>query len=98
MMTHQDVQKKAQQEIDRAVGLGRLPTFSDREQLPYLECILKESLRWYPGTPIGSFLWSCPLLVVSSRVSFRSASFISIGLPHRSMEDDYLKGTFLLLS
>ncbi|KDQ12552.1 hypothetical protein BOTBODRAFT_161446 [Botryobasidium botryosum FD-172 SS1] len=51
-----EVQKKAQQEIDRIVGsnLGRLPTIEDREDLPYIENILKETLRWLPVTPLGA--------------------------------------------
>lgn len=53
MTLHPDVQKRAHEEIDRVVGPGRLPTFADRSSLPYIECILKESLRWYPANPIG---------------------------------------------
>ncbi|KAF8666648.1 cytochrome p450 [Rhizoctonia solani] len=29
-----------------------LPTMSDRPKLPYLECILLETMRWYPVTPL----------------------------------------------
>jgi len=38
-------QEKAQQEIDAIVGLDRLPEFSDRGSLPYLEAVLQEVLR-----------------------------------------------------
>jgi len=48
-----EVQKKAQEEIDRVVGKSRLPTFSDRENLPYVEAIVKEILRWLPVAPLG---------------------------------------------
>ncbi|KAF9804068.1 hypothetical protein IEO21_09464 [Rhodonia placenta] len=44
------VQLKAQEEIDNAVGKSRLPCFEDRPRLPYVECVLKEVLRW--GTPV----------------------------------------------
>ncbi|KAG6862109.1 hypothetical protein C0995_005921 [Termitomyces sp. Mi166 len=37
--------KRAQQEIDSVLGPGRLPEFSDRESLPYVECIFHETLR-----------------------------------------------------
>ncbi|KDQ14771.1 hypothetical protein BOTBODRAFT_132169 [Botryobasidium botryosum FD-172 SS1] len=54
MMTlHPRIQKKAQEEIDRVVGSNRLPTFKDRENLPYVECIIKEVLRWYPIAPLA---------------------------------------------
>jgi hypothetical protein len=44
---HPNVLRKAQEEIDRVVcGPGaRLPTFEDRQHLPYIDCIIKEVLR-----------------------------------------------------
>ncbi|KAG1784606.1 cytochrome P450 [Suillus plorans] len=41
-----DVQKKAQAEIDAVVGPDRLPSFADRDSLPYTEALVKEVLRW----------------------------------------------------
>ncbi|KAG1879755.1 cytochrome P450 [Suillus subluteus] len=41
-----DVQKKAQAEIDAVVGPDRLPSFADRDYLPYTEALVKEVLRW----------------------------------------------------
>ncbi|KAF9887204.1 hypothetical protein FE257_010458 [Aspergillus nanangensis] len=48
-----EVQKRAQQEIDSVVGQDRLPEFKDRENLPYIDAILKEALRWHPIAPMG---------------------------------------------
>ncbi|KAG6902622.1 hypothetical protein C0995_014228 [Termitomyces sp. Mi166 len=53
MVLHPECQKRAQQEIDSVVGPGRLPEFSDRESLPYLGCILQETLRWHPAVSLG---------------------------------------------
>ena len=47
------MQSEAQEELDRVVGAGRLPTFEDRENLPYLEGVIQESYRWYNVTPSG---------------------------------------------
>ncbi|KAJ7782203.1 cytochrome P450 [Mycena olivaceomarginata] len=44
---------KAQKEIDSVVGDLRLPDFKDRENLPFVECILQETLRWNPALPLG---------------------------------------------
>ncbi|KAG1854759.1 cytochrome P450 [Suillus tomentosus] len=41
-----DVQKKAQDEIDAVVGSDRLPSFADRDSLPYIEALTKEIQRW----------------------------------------------------
>lgn len=53
MRLYPDVMKRAQAEIDKVVGRGRLPTFADRERLPYICAIVKEVLRWRPVGPIG---------------------------------------------
>lgn len=40
------VARKAQEELDRVTGNDRLPSFEDREKIPYIDCILKECLRY----------------------------------------------------
>ncbi|RDX53515.1 cytochrome P450 [Lentinus brumalis] len=47
-----EVQRKARVELDAVVGLTRLPTVADRENLPYIEAIIKETLRWHNPAPI----------------------------------------------
>jgi len=51
MILYPEVQRKAQAEIDDVVGNGRLPVFSDEEELPYVQAVLKEVLRWHPVAP-----------------------------------------------
>lgn len=46
MVRNPQLAKKAQEEIDRVVGTDRMPTLDDRERLPYLDCIFKETLRY----------------------------------------------------
>ncbi|KAG6819142.1 hypothetical protein H0H93_014943 [Arthromyces matolae] len=53
LLLHPECQIKAQEEIDRIVGPDRLPEFSDRESLPYVECLLQETQRWHPTIPFG---------------------------------------------
>ncbi|KAL0574364.1 hypothetical protein V5O48_007587 [Marasmius crinis-equi] len=66
MTLHPEYQRKAQEEIDAVVGHNRLPDYSDRSSLPFLECVVQETLRWYP--------------------------VVTIGVPHRAMEDDIYNG------
>ena len=47
-----NAQKKAQAELDAVVGTSRLPDFSDRPSLPYLEALFREVLRWHPVLPL----------------------------------------------
>ncbi|KAG1851303.1 cytochrome P450 [Suillus subalutaceus] len=49
-----DVQKKAQAEIDAVIGPDRLPSFADREYLPYTEALVKEVLRWNVIAPTAA--------------------------------------------
>ncbi|KAF8748995.1 cytochrome p450 [Rhizoctonia solani] len=53
MVLHPEVQAKAQAEIDSVLGGSRLPEMTDRESLPYVCCIVKEVLRWWPAFPLG---------------------------------------------
>ncbi|KAL3458739.1 putative cytochrome P450 oxidoreductase OrdA-like protein [Aspergillus heterothallicus] len=48
-----EVQKRAQDEIDRVVGRSRLPKYADQERLPYVDALVKEALRWHPVGPMG---------------------------------------------
>ncbi|KAJ6611718.1 cytochrome P450 [Mycena sp. CBHHK59/15] len=48
-----NVQAKAQDELDRVVGRGRLPHVADRASLPYVDAIMTECLRWRPVAPMG---------------------------------------------
>ncbi|KAJ3758757.1 cytochrome P450 [Lentinula raphanica] len=54
MSLHPEVQRKAQAEIDSIVGHSRLPTFSDRPDMPYVEGLMREVYRWNPVGPIAS--------------------------------------------
>lgn len=53
MVLHPLVQHKAQKEIDTVVGSDRLPAVEDRVQLPYIEAVFKECLRWRVVAPMG---------------------------------------------
>lgn len=46
MVLYPKVYRKLQEEMDSVVGSQRLPTFDDRPNLSYLECVLKEMLRY----------------------------------------------------
>ncbi|KAH8690781.1 cytochrome P450 [Talaromyces proteolyticus] len=53
LILNPEVQRRAQEEIDRVVGSERLPTAKDRDNLPYVDAIVKETLRWQPIAPLG---------------------------------------------
>lgn len=53
MVLYPEVQTRAQEEIDRVVGSDRLPDFSDRPKLPYVEGVFLETFRWHPVAPMG---------------------------------------------
>lgn len=50
MVLHPEVQQRAREELDRVVGRGRLPDFTDRDSLPYITAITKEVLRYVTFT------------------------------------------------
>ncbi|TFY63634.1 hypothetical protein EVJ58_g3137 [Rhodofomes roseus] len=54
MVQHPDVFRKAQEEVIQVVGEERLPEFSDRTSMPYLENVLREVYRWRPAVPTAA--------------------------------------------
>ncbi|KAH7928072.1 cytochrome P450 [Leucogyrophana mollusca] len=53
MVLYPAVQERARAEIDAVVERDRLPNFDDRPSLPYIDAILRETLRWQPVAPLG---------------------------------------------
>ncbi|EMD41380.1 hypothetical protein CERSUDRAFT_109980 [Gelatoporia subvermispora B] len=53
MVLYPEVLKRAQQELERVVGPNRLPDFLDRPNLPYINAICKECMRWQTVVPLG---------------------------------------------
>jgi cytochrome P450 len=54
MALNQDIQRKAQVQLDNLLNFSRLPTIGDQEALPYILAIVKETLRWHTILPTGS--------------------------------------------
>ncbi|KAF8874760.1 cytochrome P450 [Infundibulicybe gibba] len=53
MALYPDIQRKAQAELDSVLGKNRLPEFSDRDALPYVNAVAKEAMRWQNITPLA---------------------------------------------
>ncbi|KAK4185184.1 cytochrome P450 1A2 [Podospora australis] len=53
LMQNPEAQRKAQQEVDCAVGGGRLPTWDDMSNLRYTQLVLQETYRMNPLSPLG---------------------------------------------
>lgn len=54
MANHPEVQKKVQDEIDAKFGNKRPISFSDRSQLPYVESVLHEVMRFATTAPTAN--------------------------------------------
>ena len=59
MVQYPSVLVRAQAELDSIVGTTRLPTFSDRPNLPYCEAVYEECLRWAAVVPLGQWVLFC---------------------------------------
>ncbi|KAI4501823.1 hypothetical protein M0802_003158 [Mischocyttarus mexicanus] len=53
MMHFPNVAKKVRDEIQKVVGSGRMPTWEDRNRLPYTEATLRETMRYETITPLS---------------------------------------------
>jgi cytochrome P450 len=57
MVLYPEVQARAQEEIDCVIGEGlqRFPDWDDRASMPYVDAVVKETLRWFPVVPLGQY-------------------------------------------
>lgn len=56
MMLYPEAQRRAQAEIDSVLTGKVFPDFSHRRSLPYVEAVLRETMRWHSVAPLGSSL------------------------------------------
>ncbi|EIN12999.1 cytochrome P450 [Punctularia strigosozonata HHB-11173 SS5] len=88
-----DVQRRAQEELDALLGAQapgeptRLPEFTDRGRLPYVEAVIKEIHRWAPAGPIGKL----PTMSLDPWLTCDSP----VALPHATTEDDQYNGYWI---
>ncbi|EJT98920.1 cytochrome P450, partial [Dacryopinax primogenitus] len=52
LLHHPEVMRAAQANIDAICGMHP-PKFEDRDKLPYIDALVKETVRWRPGIPPG---------------------------------------------
>lgn len=81
-----EVQATAQAEIDAVIGSDRLPTFADRDRLPYVNALAKEVFRWNSVVPLCT---STPHHMCAQWIDVLTA------LPHRATEDNIHNGYFI---
>ena len=88
MAMYPEVQKKAQAEIDSVVGPNRLPNFEDRPSLPYINAVVKETMRWHVPAPLGVFFklssWVLWTFLTDSKA-----------VPHMATNDDEYDGYYI---
>lgn len=56
-----EIQKRAQDELDRVVGRHRLPTAEDEKNLPYCHAIIKEVGVSFEHMPFFHAFWHEPI-------------------------------------
>ncbi|KAJ8122224.1 hypothetical protein ONZ43_g1527 [Nemania bipapillata] len=54
MLVFPEVQHRARAEVDRVVGLHRMPLPDDEPKMQYIRGCVKESVRWMPTTILGA--------------------------------------------
>ena len=87
MVLYPEVQKKAQVEIDTVLGPNRLPDFHDRPSLPYINAIVKESMRWHLVLPLGGSYFFF-IKVATILMSLK-------GVAHMATNDDEYNGYYI---
>ncbi|XP_032664970.1 probable cytochrome P450 303a1 [Odontomachus brunneus] len=53
LILYPEVQKKAQEEIDRVIGRDKFPTLADRPSMPYMQATVLEFIRMFIGRSLS---------------------------------------------
>jgi len=48
-----NVQQETREEVDRVVDFDRTPPWEDEKSMPYIRAMVKELIRWAPGSKLG---------------------------------------------
>ncbi|KAG5337500.1 hypothetical protein C0989_009483 [Termitomyces sp. Mn162] len=86
MVLNPEKQRIAHAEIDRVVGNNRLPVIADRNDLPYVNAVIKETMRWHPSLPLSSS--ECMTFWIQ-------ADSLTLGIARASTEDNFYRGYFI---
>ncbi|KAK1268257.1 Cytochrome P450 93A3 [Acorus gramineus] len=84
LINNPTIQYKAQQELDSVVGKHRLVEESDVPNLPYLQSIVKETLRLHPPAPISHRIATRDVKILDYDVPADTIVFINMWSIHRS--------------
>jgi cytochrome P450 len=53
LCNYPETQRKIQEELDKVVGPNRLPKYEDKDNLPYINAVILELMRWKHFAPFG---------------------------------------------
>ncbi len=87
MLHYPAVMKKAQAEIDSVTGPERMPDFKDFDALPYIQAVIKETMRYVFFVILSAHQY------VDTRQRWRCIAPIAV--PHAVMSDDVYEGMFI---
>lgn len=74
MAQNPETHRHAQAEVDQVVGHDRLPSVDDIPNLPYIDAIVKETMRWHPSLPLGSLSARLLCYADANSIPYRSLS------------------------
>ncbi|KAK1268256.1 Cytochrome P450 93A2 [Acorus gramineus] len=83
LINNPTIQHKAQQELDSVVGKHRLVEESDVPNLPYLQSIVKETLRLHPPAPISHRIATRDVKILDYDVPADTIVFVNMWSLHR---------------
>ncbi|XP_076918891.1 cytochrome P450 93A3-like isoform X2 [Bidens hawaiensis] len=78
LINHPNIMKKVVEEIDQVVGKNRLIEESDIPNLPYLQAIVKESLRLHPTAPLIVRISTQDSIVGGYHIPENTATLVSV--------------------
>lgn len=94
MLHNPRVQERVRRELDRIVGVGRLPCLNDRPLLPFTEAVICEIQRISNVAPVG-IVHRCTADVVLGKYTIPKDTMALVSLYSLHMDKDYWRDPYV---
>lgn len=84
LLRHPHYLQEVQAELDAVVGRDRLVELSDCDKLPFLDCVVRETLRLHPPSPLAIPHYSSQECTLGGcRIPAKTTAYVNIHAIHR---------------
>ncbi|KAK7446301.1 hypothetical protein VKT23_014507 [Stygiomarasmius scandens] len=86
MVKNPEILRKGQEAVDKITSGDRLPSFADVGSIPFVDALVRETLRWNPILPLSTHAFVLKSL---------QYIYLNPGVPYQTVQDDEYEGYYI---